>query len=330
MANREHLEIVAKGAEAIAIWRKTCPGETLDLSGADLRRFDLTHAVLNGADMRGACLEWTDFRWADLIGANLDDSVMDRADFHKADLTNVSMRAGNLVNTNLEDACLVGADVTDAHFLHTRLLNTDLRSVKGLETCKHHGPSVIDTETMQKAGYLPKMFLRECGVSDTAIIALYSADEEALAEAMEAGLEYHSCFISYSSLDTHFVEKLRTDLLEQGVRCWFAPHDMKISAPQLDAIYTAIRQHEKLLLILSANSIASAWVEDEVNKAFSEERDRGTVVVFPVRIDDAIKTATPAWAEKLRISRNIGDFTKHKSAKGYTDALGRVLRDLKK
>lgn len=76
MAKSEHIEIAAKGAEAIAIWRMACPNETLDLSGADLRRFDFTHAVLNGANMRGARLEWTDLRWADLVGCDLSDAIL--------------------------------------------------------------------------------------------------------------------------------------------------------------------------------------------------------------------------------------------------------------
>src|SRR5947209_8656511 len=37
-----------------------------------------------------------------------------------------------------------------------------------------------------------------------------------------------SCFISYSSQDHAFAEQLHTDLERHGVKCWFAPHDMKI------------------------------------------------------------------------------------------------------
>jgi hypothetical protein len=50
-----------------------------------------------------------------------------------------------------------------------------------------------------------------------------------------------------------------------------------------DAIDEAIRVREKLLLILSSNSINSDWVEDEVSKALAEERHRKLLVLFPVR-----------------------------------------------
>ena len=330
MANTKHLEIIRKGADAIAIWRDANPDNAIDLSGADLRRFDLTHVNLNGADMRGASLEWTDLRWADLIGCDLSASNLDRADLHKADLSGALLIGAKVVNTNLEDANLCNADLSNARFLHARLLNTDLRNVKGLDACEHLGPSIIDMETMQKAGFLPKVFLRGCGVNDAAIIALYADDTDALAEAMETGSAYYSCFISHSSLDYTFAEKIHHDIQEKGVRCWYAPIDLKTGDKQLDTIYKAIRQHEKLLLILSKNSIASPWVEDEVHRAFNEERDRDTTVVFPIRIDDAVMSATTAWAEKLRDNRNIGDFRTYSNKTAYAKAIARLLRDLRK
>ena len=80
----------------------------------------------------------------------------------------------------------------------------------------------------------------------------------------------YSCFISYSSKDQVFAERLHADLKNKGVQCWFAPHDLPIGVKTWDAIDEAIRSREKLLLILSENSIGSNWVEDEVNKAFAE------------------------------------------------------------
>jgi hypothetical protein len=107
------------------------------------------------------------------------------------------------------------------------------------------------------------------------------------------------CFISYSSKDEEFVRRLHADLQDRGVRCWFAPEDMKIGARVLDTLDEAIRLRDKVLIVLSRASVASEWVEDEVTKAFAEERRRGAVVLFPVRIDDAVFTTEEAWALKL-------------------------------
>jgi hypothetical protein len=41
-------------------------------------------------------------------------------------------------------------------------------------------------------------------------------------------------------------------------------------------------------LILSEGAIASDWVEGEVTMALDEERTHKQIVLFPVRIDDAV------------------------------------------
>jgi TIR domain len=75
---------------------------------------------------------------------------------------------------------------------------------------------------------------------------------------------------------------------------------------------------DKLLLVLSNNAIDSNWVEDEVQKAFAEERDRKQLVLFPVRIDDAVMETPEPWAPELRDQRNIGDFRHWKDHDGYS------------
>jgi hypothetical protein len=90
-----------------------------------------------------------------------------------------------------------------------------------------------------------------------------------------SALEFYSCFISYSSMDQAFAERLHADLQDSAVRCWFAPEDMKIGDKIRPRIDDAIRIHDKLLLILSKNSINSSWVEKEVETAFEKERQQG-------------------------------------------------------
>jgi hypothetical protein len=105
---------------------------------------------------------------------------------------------------------------------------------------------------------------------------------------------------------------------------------MPIGAKIWDAIDEAIKLRDKLLLILSENSIGSDWVEDEVQKAFAEERDRKELVLFPVRVDDAVMETPEPWARKLRDQRNVGDFRRWKDHDAYKQSLARVLRDLTK
>ena len=167
---------------------------------------------------------------------------------------------------------------------------------------------------------LPISFLRGCGLPDALI--------EYLPALLGQAIRFHSCFISYSEKDKFFAERLYADLQNKGVRCWFAPHDLPIGAKTWDAIDEAIRLKDKLLVILSKVSIESDWVEDEVNKAYAEERSREEVLSFPIRVDNAVMSTAEPWAVKLRDQRNIGDFRQWKNHDRYWEVFERVLRDL--
>ena len=71
-----------------------------------------------------------------------------------------------------------------------------------------------------------------------------------------------------------------------GVRCWYAPEDMKIGDKIRARIDDSIRMYDKLLIILSRYSIASDWAEKEVETAFEKERQQNKTVLFPIRLDD--------------------------------------------
>jgi TIR domain len=86
----------------------------------------------------------------------------------------------------------------------------------------------------------------------------------------------------------------------------------------VDEIDVAIQSRDKVLLVLSAHSIKSDWVEDEVTKGFEEERKREQIVLFPVRLDDVVMMTNEPLAAKLR-ARLIGDFRRWKDHDAYTE-----------
>jgi hypothetical protein len=51
---------------------------------------------------------------------------------------------------------------------------------------------------------------------------------EYLPSLLDGPIQYDSLFISYASRDQAFAERLYADLQNKGVRCWYAPEDMKI------------------------------------------------------------------------------------------------------
>ncbi|HME00634.1 MAG TPA: toll/interleukin-1 receptor domain-containing protein, partial [Terriglobia bacterium] len=100
-------------------------------------------------------------------------------------------------------------------------------------------------------------------------------------------IEFYSCFISYSSRsgqDDEFARRLHADLQQNGVRCWFAPEDLKIGEKFRTRIDESIRVYDKLMVILTEHSILSPWVEEEVEAALEKERKQsGKLVLFPIR-----------------------------------------------
>ena len=142
-------------------------------------------------------------------------------------------------------------------------------------------------------------------------------------------IQFYSCFISYSSKDQSFVQRLYTDLQANDVRCWFAPEDLKIGEEIRVGIDESIRIHDKLLLVLSKHSIESEWVKKEVETAFEQERKLKRTVLFPIRLDDEVMKIDSGWPADIKRTRQIGDFKKWKNHDEYETAFQRLLRDLK-
>ncbi len=138
-----------------------------------------------------------------------------------------------------------------------------------------------------------------------------------------------SVFISYSSKDELFVKQLYNDLEKNGVNCWYAPDHLTIGEKTRLGIDKAIRQQDKLLLILSQHSVESDWVEKEVETAMEWERSQKRLVIFPVRLDDSVMEIEDGWPADIRRARNIGNFCNWQNPDGYQITLNRVLRDLR-
>lgn len=113
------------------------------------------------------------------------------------------------------------------------------------------------------------------------------------------------------------------------MRVWFAPEELKISDKFRTRIDDAIRVYDKLLLVLSENSISSTWMEKEIETAFEKEHRENRTVLFPIRLDVAVMHTDQAWAADIRRTRHIGDFRNWKEHDEYQKAFGRLLCDLK-
>jgi len=342
MANPEHLKILKQGVAGWNAWRKDNPLVAPDLSGADvswcdLSKSNLSHALLGSAYLNFTNLHAVNFREARLARAHLSSATLLWADLQHADLREAVLSGANLTgaklcNANMQRSVLNGAnfyaaDLRESNLSGAQLLSTvfgmnDLSCVRALETVDHVGPSTIGIDTIYKSnGNIPEAFLRGAGVPEDFITYMKSLVGKAI--------DFYSCFISYSSKDDDFAQRLHADLQQRGVRCWFAPEDLKIGDKFRMRIDESIRIYDKLMVVLSENSIRSSWVEEEVEAALEKERKQNKVVLFPIRLDDAVMETDQPWAASLRRTRHIGDFRAWKDHDPYQKSFERLLRDLK-
>jgi uncharacterized protein YjbI with pentapeptide repeats len=300
-----------------------------DLHGANLNRADLEGANLEGADLHGAHLLGADLNGTHLDGANLSRANLRGADLTKAHLLGANLSRANLSRANLGGADLTGAKLTKAILYETVFGNTNLREVQGLDTCQHEGPSILDYRTLSRLGPLPLPFLRGCGLPDQFI--------EYLPSLLNQAIQFYSCFISYSTKDQEFAERLHADLQNRGVRCWFAPHDIQSGKKIHEQIDEAIRLYDRLLLILSNHSMNSRWVKTEIAHARQKELKEKRKVLFPIGLVP-FKEIQP-WklfdAEMGDDSANeireyfIPDFSDWKNHNSYQIEFERLLKSLK-
>lgn len=337
MAIQEQVEILLQGAIAWNRWRGQHTEVSIDLSDANLSGADLSLVNLYGADLSRANLSRADLSLAilseaRLSGANLYMTTLSEARLSGAnlreahlymttlDMTNLS--GANLSHANIMGANLSGADLTDATVEWAYFEDLDLRTVKGLETVRHLGPSSIGAGTLERSqGDIPEVFLLGAGWSDTSI--------EYARSLFARPIEYYTCFLSYCSRDQDIAERLYADLQSKGVRCWMAPHDLRPGDYHHSRIDEAIRVHEKVLLFLSEHAVSSSWVKHEVQVALAREIAQDCTILFPLRLDEEVMHTSKDWAAQLRESRHIGDFTGWKDRDAYQTAFQRLLHDLK-
>ncbi len=287
-----------------------------NLVEADLRRADLSGVNLNGAEVRGATL-----RRAELIGSNLMGADLRQADLSGADLSGATLIGADLQAADLSGARLIGTDLSEAVFGYTKLLDIDLRQTIGLEMTSHQAPSALDLRTLYRSkGVIPDLFLIGLGAPDTLV--------EHAAAIQQAATPYYACFLSYVEADEGVAYKLFTDLQRHGVRCWLSDDEARATDLYLPTTDASIYFQDKQLLIFSERSLATPWVVAEVEAALKRERRLDEIVLFPLRLDEAMLTAEADWLHPLQSNRNIHDFSGWQTDTLYQKSLARLLRHL--
>jgi uncharacterized protein YjbI with pentapeptide repeats len=301
-----------------------------DISNALLYEARLSFANLQRANLSKANLDWSDLRSANLSQTNLEEASLYAANLNGAILMNACLRGSYLHEATLVNTVLNNSDFSGANILATVFDNNDLQLVKGLEAVRHNGSSAIGVLTVLRSnGKIPESFLRGAGIPNDFIIYAKSLATNPI--------QFYSCFISYSTKDQDFADRLYADLQNKGVRCWFAPHDIQGGRKLHEQIDEAIRLHDKLLLILSPHSMESEWVKTEIAKARKRELRDQRRVLFPIRLApfetlrdwECFDADTGKDSAREIREYFIPDFSHWKNHDSYQEAFQRLLSDLK-
>lgn len=97
-----------------------------------------------------------------------------------------------------------------------------------------------------------------------------------------------SVFLSHNSNDKDFVRKLHLDLEAHGVRTWLDEAEIKVGESLIEKIRQGIDEMEYVAAILSPASVASPWVQRELDVAMNQEIHGRKVKVLPLMYKDAI------------------------------------------
>jgi hypothetical protein len=362
MANPEHLEILKQGMTVWNEWRTKYPNVIPGLAGADLINAELKGMNLSRANLRGANLEaanlgllptgnrryqrtnlnkadlsHTDLTFANLSVADLRYTNLEYANFNytnlrAANLTGASLKHADIRNVDFTQALLEGTDFEHATLGSVNFADTSLGEALGLDTVGHIGQTYLDLDIIYHSGdKLPESFLVGCGLPDALITYLPS-----LLGAQQA-IQFYSCFISYSTKDEDFARRLHSRMRAEHLRVWFAPEDIRAGQKLHEQIDRAIQVHDRLLLILSENSMQSEWVTTEIRRARRTEIEERRRKLFPITVVDFEKVR--GWkcfdadsGKDLAVEVReyyIPDFSNWKDHDAFEAAFNRLLRDLR-
>jgi hypothetical protein len=111
-----------------------------------------------------------------------------------------------------------------------------------------------------------------------------------------------SIFLSHNKADKPFARRLATDLEHQGIRYWLDEAEIKVGDSLIEKIRDGIDNMAYVAVILSPDSVASGWVQREVDVAMNQEIQGRRVKVLPVMYREC---ALPGFL----LGKRYADFT---------------------
>lgn len=91
-----------------------------------------------------------------------------------------------------------------------------------------------------------------------------------------------SIFMSHTSIDKPFVEKLAKDLQRLGIKAWYDKWEIKVGESLLWKIEEGIKVNDYLGIVLSEEAMKSKWVRAELSAAWEKQMEIGKRFILPI------------------------------------------------
>lgn len=351
MTDKDAIKAARAGTESLEAWQSRHDSR-LDLSGADLKGCDLRWMNFAGASLRDVNFERAMLTGAyfgpgrfrqeapyvstedipvDLQGASFKGAALLAATFNYPALRGARFDSAYLGLANFRNVLFDGNSFAGTRLLNTTFAACKMDGIRELHAAIHLGPSHLDIATLQQSTTLLRSFLRQTGIPDSVIEYLPDL------LAAEQAIRFYSCFLSHSTKDRLFCDLLYRTLVAEGVRVWYAPEDIRGGDRLIPQITKAVNLHDKVIVVLSENSMGSPWVANEIKWARKREKVLNCQALFPIRLVpfeilrdwELIDTDTGVdLAAEVR-SYFVPDFCEWRSGAQFDASVGRLLRDLR-
>jgi hypothetical protein len=127
-----------------------------------------------------------------------------------------------------------------------------------------------------------------------------------------------SVFLSHNKEDKAFVRQLARDLDNHGVKFWLDEAEINVGDSLIEKIRSGLDEVDYVAVVLSPNSIASPWVQREVDVAMNQEISGKKVKVLPILYRQC---ELPGFL----LGKAYADFTEESQ---YEDAFAKLIRSI--
>lgn len=93
-------------------------------------------------------------------------------------------------------------------------------------------------------------------------------------------------FLSHTSIDKPFVEKLAADLRRLGIESWVDKYEIKVGESIFWRVEEGLKESEYFAIVLSPESLKSEWVKSEISAAWDKKMMIGKNAILPLLYRD--------------------------------------------